>query len=242
MIEHVLQRPRGKGKKSKYWTGRYSLGRGERYVEVALGLTDAAAARAKLHEIVIEAQRERVGLLPKKSLREAAAAPIGGLLDEYKADLLAQKRQEKHVKDTVRRARDIITACKWARLSDIRADAFIKWRRTFHGAPKTLKEYQASLNAFLNRLVMSERLERNPVARVPKPETRGKEVRPSRAFTLDELAALFAAARSDEHRIALQMLAYTGQRAKEIAALAWGGRSPFRRAAVRAHPRDDNHG
>jgi len=85
------------------------------------------------------------------------------------------------------------------------------------------------LNAFLNWLVDTERLERNPLKRVPFPETRGKSVRPSRALTLDELRALFNA--SGDNALFYQTLVYTGQRYSEIAALVWGdvvlGKEPF---------------
>lgn len=105
------------------------------------------------------------------------------------------------------------------------------WRAQTDMAAKTLKEYQAAVNAFLNWLVRSDRIERNPLAKVRRPDTRGKAVRPSRSFTLDELAALFAAAKSTSHRIAFMLLAYTGQRVKEIRLLVWGdftfGAKPF---------------
>lgn len=73
MLSYVFQRVQ-KGKKSVLWSGRYRIEKGQPYKEVALGLTDKAAARAKLQQIVIEAQREAVGLLPPRRLRDAAAA------------------------------------------------------------------------------------------------------------------------------------------------------------------------
>lgn len=218
MTENVYRRKQ-KGKVSQYYTGRYSLERGAKPVTVALHLKDEAAARAKLREIITEAQREAYGLLPKKSYREAAGASLSALLDAYKADLTAQGRKENHIKETVARVRKIVVACKWRRLRDISPARFLAWRATFERAAKTRKEYQVSLNAFLNWLVDTERLERNPLKRVPMPETRGKSVRPSRAFTLDELRALFEA--SGDNSLFYQTLAYTGQRYSEIAALAW---------------------
>jgi hypothetical protein len=97
MIEYIFHRKRH-GKPSKYWTGRYSLARSEKPRQIALDLTDEAAARAKLHEVVVEAQREAYGLIPKKSLREAAGTALSTLLDEYRADLLAQSRAPNHVR------------------------------------------------------------------------------------------------------------------------------------------------
>ena len=228
MIEHIIRRTQN-GKKSQYWTGRYSLGRGQPLHEVALGLKDEAAARAKLREIVTEAQREAYGLLPKKSFREAAATSVSALLDAYETDLTAQHRSPGHVKESIARIRRVVVACKWRRLRDIAPPRFLAWRASLDRSPKTIKEYQVSLNAFLNWLVDTERLERNPLKRVPFPETRGKSVRPSRAFTLDELRALFNA--SGDNALFYMTLAYTGQRYSEIAALVWGdvvlGKDPF---------------
>lgn len=71
----------------------------------------------------------------------------------------------------------------WKTLSQIRPDIFVQWRASLKCAPKTRKEYHISANAFLNWLVQTDRLLVNPLAKVPHVETRGKQVRPSRAFT-----------------------------------------------------------
>ncbi|MCL1888317.1 MAG: tyrosine-type recombinase/integrase, partial [Kiritimatiellaeota bacterium] len=223
MIQYVFQRPRGTGKKSKYWTGRYSLAPGERYTEVALGLTDYAAAKAELQRLVIEAQREHAGLIPKKSYRDAAATPLETLLTEYIADIRARRKTEQYARVSQFRIRAIITAAKWTRLNQITPQTFTRWRANHTGAmaAKTLREYQTMLSAFLNWLAAGERIERNPLAKVKLPETRGMAVRPSRAYTLDDLQKIFAAAETPAQRLAFQLLAYTGQRCKEIAELAW---------------------
>lgn len=228
MIEYVFRR-KYKGRLSPYWTGRFALRRGEKPRNVALGLKDEAAARAKLREVITEAQREEYGLLPKKSFREAAGTAISALVDAYKADLLAQHRAPNHVKESIARVRRVVVACKWHRLRDVNPARFLAWRASYGRAAKTMKEYQVSMNAFFNWLVATERLERNPLARVPMPETRGKSVRPSRALSIEELRALFEAA--GERGLAYQVLAYTGQRYSEVAALTWGdinlGNAPF---------------
>ncbi|MDR1281971.1 MAG: site-specific integrase [Opitutaceae bacterium] len=229
MISYVFRRIRN-GQKSKYYTGRYSIKRGEKPCEIALHCTDEKSALAKLHNVVIEAQREAYGIIPSRTLRDAAAAPLGKLVGEYEADLLALGRDAKHVHDSVRRVRVVVAGGKWKRLADITPPTYLEWRAGFEGSAKTLLEYQNSVKAWLNWLVETERMERNPLKKVKAPETRGKGVQPSRALTLDELRRLFAAARP-EHRLAYKMLAYTGQRCCEIAALVWGdvelGEKPF---------------
>jgi hypothetical protein len=84
MIRHVFRRMQ-KGKRSAYWTGRYAFKRGDKPREVATGLTDKAAALAFLDKFATEEQRAAVGILPARSYREAAAAPLGALLDSGQA-------------------------------------------------------------------------------------------------------------------------------------------------------------
>lgn len=218
MIEYVFRRKRG-SKLSEYWIGRFSLARGEKPTEVHLGLKDEAAARAKLREIVTEKQQERYGVIPKKSYRDAASLPIAALITAYETDLTSQERSPAHVKESAARIRKVIKACKWRRIGDITPATFIVWRARCEGAAKTRKEYQVSINAWLNWLVNADHIERNPLKKIKLPETRGKSVRPSRALTIEELRALFAVA--GDRALAYQMLAYTGQRCCEIAALRW---------------------
>lgn len=110
---------------------------------------------------------------------------------------------------TMRRTRVVVS----------RADAFVKWRASLKLSPKTKKEFHLSANAFLNWLIQTDRLLVNPLAKVPHVETRGKQVRPCRAFTEEELRRLFAIA--GRRRLAYQMLLYTGQRKSEVRALVW---------------------
>jgi len=123
------------------------------------------------------------------------------------------------VRDTTTRVRRMIAENNWKVLSDIRADAFVKWRAGLKLSPKTKKEFHLSANAFLNWLIQTDRLMMNPLAKVPHVETRGKQVRPCRAFTEDELQRLFAIA--GRRRLAYQMLLYTGQRKSEVRSLMW---------------------
>jgi hypothetical protein len=110
----------------------------------------------------------------------------------------------KHARDTTTRIRRMIADNGWKVLSDIRPDTFVKWRAGLKCSPKTMKEHHLSANAFLNWLVQTDRLMVNPLAKVPHVETRGKQVRPRRAFTEDELQHLFAIAR--RRRLAYQMV------------------------------------
>src|SRR5262249_42983933 len=81
-------------------------------------------------------------------------------------------------------------------------------------------EYQVSAFAFLNWLVRIDRLATNPLAKVDKIETRGKQVRELRAFTENELWRLFVVA--GRRLPAYLLLLFTWQRKEEVRALVWG--------------------
>lgn len=219
MIEYLFRR-KNHGKRCATWCGRYRIGKTGRVIEVSLNLTDRASAAAALRQIVIEAEREAYGLIPSKVQREAASASLTGLVGEYEADLKGRSLRAKHVHDTTTRLRRILSETKWRTLGDVRPDRFVKWRAGLSVSAKTAKEYQISLNAFLNWLVKTDRIAANPLARVDTVETRGKQVRACRAFTEDELRKLLAV--SGKRKLAYQVLLYTGQRKSEVRALVWG--------------------
>jgi len=208
------------GKAVTVYRGYYTLSKGGSRVWKALGTPDKAIAEKRIMEFALQAQREQEGLVAPRPLREAAAKGLGALVDDYASDLAAKGVVRKHAHDTVERIRRIIRETRWRRLADVTADSFVTWRATLLRSAKTKKEYQISLNAFLNWLVGIDRLRVNPLAKVETVETRGKQVREYRAFTDEELARLFAIA--GKRLLAYQTLLYTGQRKSEVRALVWG--------------------
>jgi len=189
-------------------------------VSVSLYTPDREVAEKRLRDILIEKQREAEGMIAPRAMREAAAVLITKLITAYEGDLRSLGRRAKHVHDTMQRIRRIVKETGWRTLGEIRASRFVAWRGTLVCSAKTKKEYQISINAFLNWLVQTDRLETNPLAKIDGVETRGRQVRESRAFTQDELVSLFKVA--GRRRLAYQTLLYTGQRKSEIRALVWG--------------------
>jgi integrase len=222
MIEYVFRSSRivdGKRVFSRVFSGRYAFEKGARLVQVSLNTPDREVARKRLRAIVLEKQREAEGIIAPKAVRVAAGAEVAKLVDDYEADLRGRELDPKHVRDTTARVRRMIAENGWRVLSDIRPDAFVRWRAGLTCSPKTKKEHHLSANAFLNWLVQTDRLMLNPLAKVPHVETRGKQVRPCRAFSETELQRLFVVA--GRRRLAYQMLLYTGQRKSEVRALMW---------------------
>lgn len=223
MTEYVykpVRKKNGKRIESRLFSGRYSLAYGERARTIPLHTPDEAVARKKLRDFIVERQKEAAGLIAPAAIREAAAAPLHSLLAEYTADLAGRGLESEHVKATVRRIERILSEVKWKRLADIRPDQFVAWRSRLTCSAKTKKEYQTSVNAFLNWLVRMGKVAANPLAKVDRVDIRGKAVRKSRAFTQAEFAALIAAA-PESRRLVYLFLAYTGARKNEAAALRW---------------------
>lgn len=222
MIAYVFRHCRmieGKKVQARLFSGRYRLNQGDKTVTVPLNTPDRATAEKRLRDLIVEKQREQEGIIAPKVVREAAGTPLVILVDEYEADLRSRELKPKHVRDTTTRIRKMIDDNRWSIVSEIRPDAFVKWRASLTCSAKTKKEYHLSASAFLNWLVETERLLVNPLAKVSHVEVRGKQVRLSRAFTEDELQRLFAVA--GKRRLAYQMLLYTGQRKSEVRALVW---------------------
>ena len=209
----------GKRVISRTFVGRYSLTKGGKLFRVGLDTPDKAIARKRLSDIVLGKQREMEGLISPRAIRDAALIPLSSHLADYVSDLKAQERKPQHIKDTSRRIDRVIREIGWKTLSEINGAAFVEWRANLSVSAKTKKEYLVSLNAFLNWLIRQEKAGVNPLKKVSRVETRGKQVRQARAFTENELARLFTV--SGPRTIVYQTLFYTGQRKAEVEALRW---------------------
>jgi integrase len=196
----------------------------------ALGTPSREIAQKRIHEIALQAQRVQDGWAPSDSRCETAVKPILTLVAEYDKHLRSQGCSVKHVYNTTTRLRLMGREIGWRGVQDIRPDTFQGWLPTLTCSQKTKKEYQVSACAFLNWLVESERLEKNPLAKLAKPDVRGKQVRESRAYTQKEFAQLLGVA--GKYSLGYQFLLYTGCRWAEAYAVVWDdlhldGDSPY---------------
>src|SRR5262249_35159811 len=146
-------------------------------VRVQLDTPEKEIALKRLREIVSEKQREQEGIIPVSTLREAATVPLANHLSAYVADLRAQERDARHIKDTSRRISRVLKEIGWKMLPEISASEFTAWRAGLNRSAKTKKEYLVSLNAFLNWLIHQGKLAGNPLRTVSQVEPRGKQVR-----------------------------------------------------------------
>lgn len=189
-------------------------------ITVGLDTTDERVARKRLRDIVVAKQQELEGIVAPAAIREAASVQLVDLVEDYRHDLAGRGLAAAHVKESVARILRIVGESGWKILSDVRPETFVKWRASFRGAAKTKKEYQTSISAFLNWLVRVDRLMVNPLAKVDRVDIRGKAVRKSRAYTLDEFRALCRVAPA-YRRLVYLFLVYTGARTDEARSLRW---------------------
>src|SRR5688572_5558873 len=131
MIEYVFRPSRVVGGKRTLlcvFSGRYALAKGDTPTTVSLNTPDREIARKRLRAIVLEKQREQEGIIAPKAVRVAATTPLANLIAEYEGDLLGRGLDDRHVHDTIARLKRMVADTGWRALSDIRPDAFVRWR------------------------------------------------------------------------------------------------------------------
>jgi integrase len=222
MTEYIFRPSRrrdGKRVRCRFYSGRYSLARRGRVMTVALDTPDEGVARKRLRDLVVEKQREAEGLDSPKVIREALRMPLADLLQDYRRDLESQHFSTGYIRDTVQRVRRMAQEIGWQVLADVRPDSFGLWFAGLAGSAKTKREYQLSIREFLNWLVRLEMLSHNPLSKLKLVGSRGREVRPYRAYTDEELKSLFAL--PGERTLFYETLFHSGGRKAEVASWVW---------------------
>ena len=115
----------------------------------------------------------------------------------------------------------LIKACKWTFPQNVTSDSFGLWRAAQKRfSPKTLNDHLDAVRALLNWMVDRDRIEANPLERVKKMDTQGRQKK-RRAFTDEEFDSLLKAANANRRRVYLTA-AYTGLRKAELIQMVWG--------------------
>jgi len=186
---------------------------------VPLETTDKQVAQQRLAKIVSKEQRKRAGLYDSES--NGAIISIDQALTDFRNDLERRGRRPKYIADVKRFITIVAAHSEWKTLADVNPKGFLEWSAANRTkAPKTLNKYLAAWNAFLNWLVARETIERNPLAKVEKAETRGRERRIRRALSIEELQRLIAAAPPNRALVYLAAV-LTGIRRSELSSITW---------------------
>ena len=187
---------------------------------IPLAVADRQVAEEKARKIVQEREKELSGLIPPKAQREAAEASLQKHVQDFVGDLKIKGRNQQYINEMENKLTLLLSECGWRQGKDVTSDSFIQWRARQKKSPKTLNEYLASAKGLLNWMVAQGRMPANPLASVQKVETRGREVRPRRAYTDDEIKALLKVA--GKYRLVCLVAVLTGIRHGELKRLRWG--------------------
>jgi integrase len=207
----------GKAQVSRLYRGRYRLKDDNKLNDIPLHTSDKRIAKQRLEQIVRDKQMEQTGMIAPQAVRDAAQSPLECHLKQYVADLRALNRDTQYINELQNRVIKLIRDCGWHLLRDVTPDSFQTWRARQNRSPKTINEYLASISSLLSWMEKHERIAKNPLKYVQKVHKNGKQVRPRRAFTDDEMYRLLAIA--GPRKVLYVTAALTGLRRSELSQL-----------------------
>jgi integrase len=222
MICNVFKHKRlvnGKRKTSRLWSGRYRQPGEAKIVVVPLGVSDKQVALEKLKQLVQEGEREAVGLIAPKKLRESAQKALKAHVVDFIENLRAIGRDEKYVREFDKRLAVLIRECEWKSVKDVTPDSFQAWRSKQEKRGKTLNEYLNCASGLMNWMERNERILRNPLKHVGRVESSVDPSFKRRASSIEELRKLMAVA--GPRKAGYLTAALTGMRRAELEKLQW---------------------
>jgi integrase len=211
--------PDGKVHESPNYSCKFRLDSWSNHKVFALRTTDKRIAEMKERELRIELEKEAMGMLPPRSVRETLRKPLNGLLDAFLEDLKAKGRTPGTLRKYGGTLRILFRRLGWQELRDVSPHAFVQWRAKVNLGAKTLNDLRANLATFFRWLKANALAQHNPLELVGRIDTRGA-TQCRRALSPDEAARLLGAAPA--FRAFVYMFAlYTGLRRKELNGLRW---------------------
>lgn len=203
----------------RLYRGRYRLEGDSRPTEVSLGTSDEKEAREKLQKIIGEVLKERSGEIAPRIQRETAGQDLTAVIEDFLKSREALGRDHKYVLGVKQQLHKLASESRWKNVSHITLDSFEKWRFKQSFSPKTLNDYLVTLNAFMNWMLKTGRINSNPIRSADKVGTGDYETRERRAVTWEDLQRL---AHASGDRGPLYVFAgLTGLRRGELAKLEW---------------------
>ncbi len=223
MISTPFKRKRrsdGKLQTSRTYYAKIRLSGESRISVISLGVTDKQVAQEKLSQIIRDNEKESVGLLPSKLVREASQQRLTEHLKDYLLNLQTMGRDTKYIHGVRKQLEVLMAKCGWEFYKDITARSFETWRADQKKAAKTLNEYLIAANAFLNWLKRrSKGMMQNPLEYVQKAQGNGEATFRRRAFTQSQMQDLLAVA--GERKAVYLTAVFTGLRRGELESLEW---------------------
>lgn len=222
MIAHVFKRrwrKDGKLHVAEHYSAKLQMSWESKVQVISLQTTDKRIAQDYLNQLVKERHQERQGLLPARTVRDAAARPIAEVLALFLGDLRAKGRAATTLKKYESILPLICERCGWDKLPDVTARSFCEWRVRSGLGPKTLNDYLGAASGFIHWLQRQGMMRDNPLVMVDRVDTRC--INPCRrALSPDEVKQLLKV--SPHFRAVVYLVALnTGLRRNELNGLRW---------------------
>lgn len=176
------------------WHCKIQLDSWPRERRFSLGTTDKRVAQTKLQAKLVEAEKEAAGIVPPRSVREAARRPLPELVALFLADLVARDKAAGTVKRYGIALRQLSAACGWGTLAQVTAAGFCEWRKDCGLRPVTQNHCLNAWSRFFRWLVRQRLAQENPFAYVDPADTRRTAREYRTALTATQVAALLATA------------------------------------------------
>ena len=192
---------------TKVYYAKYRDGQGV-LREVSTGCRDKQAATVVLHNLEGQVEKVKSGIISPDEDRIAKhqATPIAEHVKTYLTRLEAHETSTGH-RDNVRRSMTrIIDHCRFATLPDFNREAFeryLAYRKNEDSSARTRNLDRASLVAFCNWCIETNRLTANPFEGVKKANEDTDRRLERRSLTVEEINRLLAATRERPLREAL---------------------------------------
>lgn len=202
---------------------------------------DAGRNRSKTFSVKADADRFDAETRRRRELGELILSRRDvPTLREEAADWLAGKTSlspvtEAHYANLIRL--HILPELGEMRLVDLRPRALDRWQRGLKTTPRTVQQARMVLSQILTRAVAHEYLQANPLAAVPAPRHKAKEVEPATVEQVEAIRAWFLERHNHRQAALISVLAYAGLRPpQESHGLMWsdleGGTLRVRRRNV----------
>lgn len=205
-------------RRGKYFSGKLRLPDDARTSIIALQTTDRRVATQKLLQIADERQKEAMGLLPPRSVRNAAKTPLAELLAAFLADC-----ESRCARNTLSKYRNALPKlfgrCGWSDLRSVTARSFCEWRAQSGLKPKTANDLLMFARTFFRWLVNQRMALENPLAHVGRDKRPVEQYR--RALSPSEAQRLVNVAPPHRAMVYLTIL-NTGLRRSELRKLRVG--------------------
>ncbi len=209
----------GQREERKCYSGKLKLDIWTKPRVFALETPDRRIAVMKLQELAKDFEKEALGILPARSIRQALNLPLKGLLDEYITDLQAKGRAKGTLRKYQGTLKVMFDRLGWTDLRSTNAKTFVHWRAKSELSAKSVNDLLANAQGFFRWLRHQRQLLEDPLEHVQRIDTRGR-VPCRRALSPDEFGELLRT--TPFHRSVVYATAlYTGLRRKELNEIRW---------------------